>query len=538
MTIDRLAGPAPDIPLLRISGPADLLQAVPYLLGFHPQSSLVIIGLDQSRLVVTVRLDLADLDTRDVLGDAVTAMHRGGATELVAAIYDAGPRRRGRPLPWDAAVASFVAEAARVDCAVIDVLVVVGDRWWSYACSDTECCPTEGRQLPDDVSAFSAAATYAGMVALPDRDALAAVLDPLPDAERDRLWPLLADYENAAVQAVLDGHGPRHDRSVKRALFAAARRSDAPADPSQRLEITDSDVARFGVALSAPALRDSLWMAADDGRLDGRCCGSTSPGACPARTTPLRCSCTAGARGGRATVRWPVSRPSARWPATPPTAPPICCWPPWPAAWTRGGCPNCVCPARHDPRRAQNDTACGATGSGRSEAPVSSPSTAAAQARPSAMAHTTSEAPRLASPQAYTPSADVRQRSSTSAVPRSRIALHAERIEQFGHVGADEAGGEQHQRGRQFGARAGHRAELAPAVDPHDLDLLDDDGAHRAARVADELDHLARPRLVHALVVGGRDAAVLGADGQTGLIRSCAPPGRGLWSRTVTDNAR
>jgi Domain of unknown function (DUF4192) len=270
MTIDRLAGSAHDSPVLRIRGPADLLQAVPYLLGFHPQSSLVIIGLDQSSLVVTVRLDLADLDPPEVLRDAVTAIRRGGASELVAAIYDTGPRRRGQTLPWDAAVASFIVEATRVGCAVIDVLLVSGQRWWSYACSDTECCPPEGRQLPDDVSAFSAAATYAGMVALPDRHALAAVLDPLPDDERDRLWPLLADHENMAVQAVLDGHGGRHDRSVKRALFAAARRSDAPIDPSQRMEITDSDVARFGVALSAPALRDSVWMAADDGRLDGR----------------------------------------------------------------------------------------------------------------------------------------------------------------------------------------------------------------------------------------------------------------------------
>jgi len=270
MTTDRLAGPAPGVPLLRISGPADLLQAVPYLLGFHPQSSLVIIGLDQSRLVVTVRLDLADLDTHDVLGDAITAIHRGGASDLVAAIYDRGPRRRGQALPWDAAVASVVSEATRVGCAVIDVLLVAGDRWWSYECTDEECCPADGRQLAADVSAFSAAATYAGMVALPDRDALAAVLDPLPDAARDRLGPLLAEYENASVQAVLDGQGARHDRSVKRALFAAARRGDDPADPSQRLEIPDSDVARFGVALSAPALRDSLWMAADDGRLDGR----------------------------------------------------------------------------------------------------------------------------------------------------------------------------------------------------------------------------------------------------------------------------
>jgi hypothetical protein len=270
MTIDRLAGPAPDIPLLRISGPADLLQAVPYLLGFHPQSSLVIIGLHRSSLVVTVRLDLADLDTPDVLREAVAAMHRGGASELVAAIYDRGPRRRGRPLPWDRAVAIFASEAAIAGCEVIDVLLVAGDRWWSYACSDADCCPDEGRQLPDDVSAFTAAATYAGMVALPDRDALAAVLDPLPDVERDRLAALLADCENTAVQAVLDGHGARHDRSVKRALFAAARSSDTPADPSQRFEIGDADVARFGVALSAPAVRDSVWMAADDRRIDGR----------------------------------------------------------------------------------------------------------------------------------------------------------------------------------------------------------------------------------------------------------------------------
>ncbi|MDQ2748096.1 MAG: DUF4192 domain-containing protein [Actinomycetota bacterium] len=270
MTIDRLAGPAPDIPLLRISGPADLLQAVPYLLGFHPQSSLVIIGLDQSRLVVTARLDLADLGMPAVLGDAIGAMRRGGASALVAAIYDDDARRRVRPLPWDAAVAGFVAEAALVGCSVIDVLLVAGQRWWSYACADTDCCPTDGRELTADVSAFSAAATYAGMVALPDRDALAAVLDPLADAERDRLWPLIADHENLSVQAVLDGSAVRHDRSIKRALFTAARRSDAPADPPERFELSDSDVARFGAALSAPALRDSVWMAADDRRLDGR----------------------------------------------------------------------------------------------------------------------------------------------------------------------------------------------------------------------------------------------------------------------------
>jgi hypothetical protein len=268
MTTDHLAGPLPDVPVLRINGPAELLDAVPYLLGFHPAASLVIVGLNQSRLVVTVRLDLADVAARDVLADAVAAMHRGGSAQLVAAVYHAGPVER--PLPWHAAALALTDEAARVGCDVIDVLLVAGERWWSYSCTDVGCCPADGHRLGADVSAFSAAATYAGMVALPDRAALAAVLDPLPDAERDRLGPLLGEHEDAAVRAVLDGHAARYDRSVKRALFAAARRVDAPLDRSDRVEIADGEVARFGVGLGAHAVRDSVWMAANDGRIDGR----------------------------------------------------------------------------------------------------------------------------------------------------------------------------------------------------------------------------------------------------------------------------
>lgn len=270
MSTDRLPASAPDVPVLGIHGPADLLQAVPYLLGFHPERSLVVIGLHHSRLVVTMRLDLDDLDSPGVLPDAITAMRRGGASDFVASVYTDNPPDAGRPSSQDPVVKAVTAEVTQAGGDMVDVLLVVGDRWWSYCCTDTDCCPAEGRRFPDDVSAFSAAATYAGLVALPDRDALAAVLDPLPAADRDRLGPLIADHENAAVQAVLDGRGSRHDRSVKRALFAAARRSDEPPDSPARFEITDREVARFGVALSAHPVRDSLWMAADDGRLDGR----------------------------------------------------------------------------------------------------------------------------------------------------------------------------------------------------------------------------------------------------------------------------
>jgi hypothetical protein len=63
---------------------------------------------------------------------------------------------------------------------------------------------------------------------------------------------------------VLDGQAARHERAAKRGLFAAARAGEA-APP-----LSDDEIARFGVALSSPAVHDPVWLAVDDGRLDGR----------------------------------------------------------------------------------------------------------------------------------------------------------------------------------------------------------------------------------------------------------------------------
>ena len=46
---------------LRLTGPADLLVAVPYLLGFHPRESPVLVVLAGRRLIATARIALADV---------------------------------------------------------------------------------------------------------------------------------------------------------------------------------------------------------------------------------------------------------------------------------------------------------------------------------------------------------------------------------------------------------------------------------------------------------------------------------------------
>jgi hypothetical protein len=76
----------------------------------------------------------------------------------------------------------------------------------------------------------------------------------------------VAEEQRAAVRAVLRGEHQRRERSIKRALFAAARASAEPRWPVP----DDQEVARFAVALAAVAFRDATWLAVDSGRIDGR----------------------------------------------------------------------------------------------------------------------------------------------------------------------------------------------------------------------------------------------------------------------------
>lgn len=273
----------------RISGPGELLQAVPYLLGFHPTRSLVLVGLHDERLVVTARLDLTDALIGGI-PHAVSAMTRGGSTSFVAIIYDDEFDDADDDIYYDdrydypddlyddedepcfpashqpSLAVMLQVELDRVGAQLRDTLLVADDRWWSLSCYDPDCCPIEGRPLPDAPSSFTTAATVDGVVALPSRSALEDVLAPLPDADRSALQPAIRAAEHTAVEQTLEGNARRWELSTKRAIFRAARAADQPGWSSA----ADSDVARFGAALAVISLRDAVWLAVDGDRLDGR----------------------------------------------------------------------------------------------------------------------------------------------------------------------------------------------------------------------------------------------------------------------------
>jgi hypothetical protein len=128
-----------ETPRMLLTSPADLLSAVPYLLGFHPVDSLVVAGFTgrppDGRLRLTTRWDLPAV--AGALRRLPPLLGREGVTQAMLVGFGAGPL-----------VTPAVDEANRLlreaGIEVTEALRVEGGRYWSYLCRNVRCCPPEG----------------------------------------------------------------------------------------------------------------------------------------------------------------------------------------------------------------------------------------------------------------------------------------------------------------------------------------------------------------------------------------------------------
>lgn len=155
-----------------------LVVLIPYLLGYHPDRSLVVVGIRGASLGVLQRLEwpcpwagFADSEPEQ----AAEMVLRDGCDATLVVGYDDRHRRRLAALDQLASVLT------RSGLNVADRLVVSGSRWWSIDCRDPRCCPPGGRTLPA-ASAVPAVAEWVlrGVDPFPDRAALAASIEPQP----------------------------------------------------------------------------------------------------------------------------------------------------------------------------------------------------------------------------------------------------------------------------------------------------------------------------------------------------------------------
>jgi hypothetical protein len=272
-----------DIPTIRIDQPGELIEAIPYLIGFHPRESLVMIGFGArhvgpagpsqvpTQIQMTLRMDLPDesVDVAD-LAPIIEALTRSGVSSVVAVIMtdpeSADPRSSGVLHDLLDALSASVAHAGME---LLDVLIADDVMWWSLLCGDSDCCPPQGRARSVGCSEAAAQATVAGLVALPDRSAVADVLTGHGADQRQSLDPALAAAEDRLTQALLNNGTRRLRRTDTAALMRAAKQRSRPRPgaPAPR-PLTDKQLARFGVALADVRIRDELWMAIDEGHVD------------------------------------------------------------------------------------------------------------------------------------------------------------------------------------------------------------------------------------------------------------------------------
>ncbi|MDO0911171.1 DUF4192 family protein [Streptomyces sp. DT2A-34] len=159
--------------------PAELADALPYLLGYRPEDSIVLVALHdrdgrgrfggRARLGIPASTDDWDAAARQLAHGLVSGSERRGArAEQMVAFLCQEPAKgetgrqvmeRLRPLAQKMRVA-----CGNLDVPVIEALCISDGRFWSYCCDKGECCPPEGQAMGlPGTSVLAAAATYAGL---------------------------------------------------------------------------------------------------------------------------------------------------------------------------------------------------------------------------------------------------------------------------------------------------------------------------------------------------------------------------------------
>ena len=179
-------------------GPEDLIALVPYLLGFHPAESVVLLTFGVRGGSFHARTDLPEGEReRAAMVETLCQAVRANRVELSAVVVFSSDVALAR-----AACAELVPALLAAGSGVIDAVRADGERWWSVLDDDAEPHPYDLSCHP-----FTAERVLEGQAAFRDRAELAASIvgnDPadtgdVTDAANKVADELLAGGQDGAV---------------------------------------------------------------------------------------------------------------------------------------------------------------------------------------------------------------------------------------------------------------------------------------------------------------------------------------------------
>jgi hypothetical protein len=247
---------------IRIGSATGVLAAVPHLLGFYPDRSLVVLGLGGPRdeVMLAFRYDLPDPPDPELATDIAEHACEVLSRQQVAAAIVIG---YGSAELAAAAVDLVVAALLDVGVAVREALRAQGGRYWSALCRDPACCPPDGHPYDPGAHPAAAALSGAGLDAFPDRAALARTLQPEPGSARQirqATSRALRRIDRLLISAVQAGRDP------VQALARAGQSTVGEAIGRYRAggRITDDGrLAFLAVCCADLRVRDDAWARMD-----------------------------------------------------------------------------------------------------------------------------------------------------------------------------------------------------------------------------------------------------------------------------------
>jgi hypothetical protein len=140
-----------------LTSPHDLLAAIPFLIGYHPENSLVLVALKDDSVGMAMRVDMpTDIapESYDLL--ASHFQREAADAALIVAYVDS----QTDPEP---VLINTSAALLRAGISIKESLIVSDGRYRSMLCHDSECCPPLGSPIPDiDSSRIAAEHVIAG----------------------------------------------------------------------------------------------------------------------------------------------------------------------------------------------------------------------------------------------------------------------------------------------------------------------------------------------------------------------------------------
>lgn len=248
---------------IKLSNPAELVSALPYLVGFYPRDSMVVVCLQgpRPRIGLAVRADLPPAGYEDELAQSLIGPVLARYPVGVMLVVVGG----GRPHPVlglpGAALVSAVARAFD-EHGVVTMQTLWAeslDRNATWSCFEG-CC---GGRLPDPAaSKVAAAITAAGLVTFADREELERLVAPDDDqvlARRGALLDAAVGELDRELSEDPDGVTRRHLTLVLDAVDASER---------GELPVADDQIVRLALALADRPVRDWCLRLCRSGEAD------------------------------------------------------------------------------------------------------------------------------------------------------------------------------------------------------------------------------------------------------------------------------